>query len=71
MSVSQGQPERLLDVETVAELLGCHSSHVRRQMKAEKIPAVYLGRLLRFRQSDVEAYIAKLPRAASKAEAAA
>lgn len=49
----------LVDVRTVATLCGCSTRHIRRLTDAGRMPApVRLGSLIRWRRSDVEAWIA-------------
>lgn len=50
-------PEPYVDVKAVAEHLGSSESMVRRLAYQRKIPRYKVGRLLRFRLSEVEAYV--------------
>ncbi len=47
----------LLDVDGAAELLGTSVRHVRRLRAESRIPWVKIGAKLRFRCSDLDAYI--------------
>src|SRR5437899_7050121 len=52
-------PERLLDVQEAAELLGLKSPRtLYKWAYAGRIPSVKIGKLLRFRRSDLERLIA-------------
>jgi len=51
--------EAMLDVETVADLLSCSTRHVYRMADAGRMPRpLKLGRLIRWRRSAVESWIA-------------
>lgn len=51
--------QRLLSVAKVANLLGCSQRGVWRYRDAGRMPAaISLGRLVRWRQTDIEAWIA-------------
>ena len=53
-----GQMSGTLDVNAVAELLGCSSRHVRRLADSYRMPRpVHLGRLVRWRKTDVEQWL--------------
>ena len=46
-------------VDAVAELLGCSSRHVRRMADSGAMPRpIHLGRLVRWRKADVDAWLA-------------
>ena len=47
----------LLNVDEVAHLLGTSVRHVRRLRAASRIPFVKIGAKLRFRRSELDAYI--------------
>ena len=52
--------ERLLDVDDVAELLAVSPDWVRSHSNGARLPAltsVSLGKLIRFRRADIEAFI--------------
>jgi len=50
--------DRLLDVKTVAELLGCSARQVWKLRASGRLPeAVRLGRSVKWRQSDVQRFI--------------
>ena len=52
-------PALLLDVQTVAALLDCSPRHVYRLHDAGKMPAaVRVGALVRWRRSDLDAWLA-------------
>ncbi len=53
----RARPGGLLDTRELAELLGCSISTVKRQVAAGVIPVIKIGRLVRFRRSDVAAMI--------------
>jgi excisionase family DNA binding protein len=50
--------ERLLRYEEVAKRLGVAEITLRRWVSNEQIPYTKLGRAVRFRQSDIDAWIA-------------
>ena len=54
-----GQSTGTYDVDAIAELLGCSSRHVRRlaDMGALMRP-IHIGRLIRWRKADVDAWLA-------------
>jgi len=49
--------ERLLDVKEAAALLGCSEAAIRKWVYQRRLPAVRVGRLLRFRATDLEAFV--------------
>ena len=51
---------RLLDTKELADTLGCSVSTVKRQVAAGAIPVVRIGRLVRYRHSDVASLIETL-----------
>lgn len=59
--------EKLLNVKEAAEILGVKPSWIYGNVHQGTLPfpAVYVGRYLRFKQSDVQAYIETQTRAAS------
>jgi excisionase family DNA binding protein len=64
--VSEGNFQRLLTVEQVAQMLGMsgawvyqHSSGARRPL----LPSVRLGRSIRFRRESLERFVAEMERA--------
>jgi predicted DNA-binding transcriptional regulator AlpA len=63
--------DRLLSDREVSQITGRARSTLQkdRVAGAGPIPWVYVGRLVRYRQSDVEAYIASLPARLSTSEA--
>jgi len=48
--------ERLLTIEQVARRWAVPPRHVRERVRLQELPAIRIGRLLRFEASDVEAY---------------
>lgn len=53
-----GPNVQLLDVQTVAEMLGCSARHVYRLSDAGKMPApIKLGALVRWNRTAVESWI--------------
>lgn len=51
-------PHALLDVPATAEYLRVDPRYVRRIIAERRIPFVRVGRLIRFRRVDLDAYIA-------------
>ena len=49
--------ERLLDVKEAAALLGCSEAAIRKWVHQRRLPAVRVGRLVRFRRQDLEAFV--------------
>ena len=63
--------ERLLDDREVARIIGRARSTLQKDRVAGTgIPFVRVGRLVRYRQSDVDAYLASLPSLRSTSEVA-
>jgi len=63
--------DRLLDDREVAEIIGrARSSLQKDRLVGGGIPFVRIGRLVRYRQSDVNAFLAALPALRSTSEAA-
>ena len=59
---------RMIDLPTVAERLGCDPARLRRLInRGEGPPYVMLGRDMMFRESSVEAWLAKRERESQKA----
>lgn len=57
-SQAKASSAQLLDVNAVAEMLGCSSRHVYRMADAGRIPApVKLGSLVRWSRSRIEAWV--------------
>lgn len=53
-------PGALLDVRAVAALLGCSPRHVYRLADGDRMPRpVHVGALVRWRRTDIEAWIAQ------------
>jgi excisionase family DNA binding protein len=51
---------KLLDVQAVAEMLGCSTRHVYRLSDAGRMPApVKLGALVRWNRAEIEAWISQ------------
>ena len=49
----------MIDVDAVAELLGCSPRHVRRMADSGAMPRpIHLGRLVRWRKADVDQWLA-------------
>ncbi|MBA3735129.1 MAG: helix-turn-helix domain-containing protein [Actinobacteria bacterium] len=55
-------PDRLLDVEEAAELIGVPVSWIQRACRADEIPHVRVGRYIRFRRESLEAWVAQKER---------
>ena len=55
--VSPSQHSRLLDVSQVAQLLGVDVSMVRRLVHERRVNFVKVGRLVRFKEADLLAFI--------------
>ncbi len=51
-------PEQAMDTQAVAMLLDVSKATVRRRVEEGELPAVRVGRCLRFRRSQVLAYMA-------------
>jgi excisionase family DNA binding protein len=51
--------ERLLDIEKLSEMLGVKRATIYAWIYRKKIPFIKLGRLLRFRESEILDWIAK------------
>ena len=49
--------ERLLSVKEAAALLGCSAAAIRKWRYQGRLPAVRVGRLVRFRRHDIEAFV--------------
>lgn len=47
----------LLDVDAAAVLLGCTPRNIRELVARQRIPVVRIGRLVRFRRADLEAFV--------------
>lgn len=56
----RNEPEKLLEVEEVADLLRLHVKTVYEKARSGELPGVKIGRGWRFRPSDVAAYQASL-----------
>lgn len=53
-----GQSTGMYDVDAIAELLGCSSRHVRRLADMGAMPRpIHIGRLVRWRKADVDAWL--------------
>lgn len=52
-----GSPPRLLTAADVAELLQCSPRHVQQLARTRTIPAVRVGKPLRFHPDDITRYI--------------
>ena len=52
-----GFGERLFDYETAAKILGMAPGSLRKKVCRRELSHVKLGRLVRFRHSDLEAYL--------------
>ncbi len=50
-------PPRLLDITTLAELLGVNSRHVRRLVAERRIPFIKWGHLIRFDPNDIAVWL--------------
>ena len=50
--------DELLDVEGVAALLSVHRNTVRRLYNKDGLPTIHIGRVIRFRRTDVEQWLA-------------
>lgn len=53
--------DRLLRPEEVAKVLDCGPGKVYKMIQCGELPAVNIGRLVRVRQSDLDAWVAGLP----------
>jgi excisionase family DNA binding protein len=51
--------DQLLSVRQAAQLLACSEAAIRKWVYQRRVPAVKVGRLLRIRLGDLEAFIAK------------
>jgi excisionase family DNA binding protein len=51
--------EQLLTVKEAAQRLACTEAAIRKWLHQRRLPAVKIGRLVRLRQTDLEAAIAK------------
>ena len=51
-------PQRLLNTRQVADYLGCSPKHVSRLTRDQGLRCIRLGSLLRYRQEDIEAFLA-------------
>ena len=49
--------EKLLTVKQAAELLGCSEAGIRKWLYQKRLPAVRVGRLVRVRVTDLEAFV--------------
>ena len=54
---SRNEPERLWTAEDVAAFLGLHPQTVYAKSRAGEIPSHKIGRSLRFRPSEVQAWV--------------
>jgi excisionase family DNA binding protein len=61
----QYQGRRLLTIEEAGERLGVSRARVYELFKRDELPSVYVGRLRRVLESDLDAFIEGLPPAAS------
>ncbi len=52
-----GSRRRLLDIDAVAEMLNTSVRHIRRLVHEHRIPVVRVGRLIRFDQGDLDAWL--------------
>jgi excisionase family DNA binding protein len=50
-------PERLLEAEDVAGILGMTTDWVYREVRAKRLPHIRLGRYVRFRRESIEAWL--------------
>ena len=54
-----GPSTGMIDVDAIAELLGCSSRHVRRLADSGAMPRpIHLGRLVRWRRADMDRWLA-------------
>ncbi len=51
--------EQLLTVKEAAQRLACTEAAIRKWLRQRRLPAVKIGRLVRLREADLEAAIAK------------
>jgi excisionase family DNA binding protein len=49
--------DELLSLKQAAKVLGCSEALLRKWMHLGRLPSVKIGRLIRVRQSDVEAWL--------------
>ncbi len=50
-------PERLLEAEDVAAILGMTTDWVYREVRAKRLPHIRLGRYVRFRRESINAWL--------------
>jgi excisionase family DNA binding protein len=55
---------RLLEVEDIADILGMTTDWVYREVRADRLPHIRLGRYVRFRRESIEAWLAASERGA-------
>ena len=56
-------PERLLEAEDVAALLGMTTDWVYQEVRAKRLPHIRLGRYVRFRRESIDAWLDACERA--------
>jgi len=49
--------DKALTLKQAAEILDCHIATVRREIERGHLNAFWIGRIIRIRQSDLEAYM--------------
>lgn len=67
---TRNEPERLWTAEEVAEFLGLHPQTVYAKSRSGEIPSHKIGRALRFRPSEVQAWVEANSRPVAPAEVA-
>ncbi len=63
---SETNGKRVLDAQDVGRLLGCSPWTVQHLHRTGRLPAIKVGRLLKWRPEDVERYVQELQPASSK-----
>jgi excisionase family DNA binding protein len=53
--------EKLLSVEDASQLYACTESNIRALVRKRRIPFIKVGKLVRFRLADLEAYCVRIP----------
>lgn len=52
-------PDRLLEAEDVAAMLGMTTDWIYREVRAKRLPHIRLGRYVRFRKESIDAWLDK------------
>ena len=56
-SASTPSPGRLLEAEDVADMLGMTTDWIYREVRADRLPHIRLGRYVRFRRESIDAWL--------------